>query len=292
MAQAQRLSEQVKSLNSKVRELEAALSQARSNQETHDTQSRSESNDDRLTAVSEAIGSLSLGVDGQAKYHGESAGSEYFQDLLPQDEEKPYKRAASLDLPQKIVTLMNAFPFGLKDCPYSKSIFIRYLPIKQRAVELASIYYDSVAWMYNPVTSEDFYTTILAPIYGSDDYPSTDALHSHRLAVFFMVMANGNLYDAHSSAVAVAEQYYALARAALSVDSVLVEVTCATVQAIFLIFRFVYNSSQADREERWILTGLATRVGQTVSSTRLNSISLMTYISSQIGLREFILSPF
>ncbi|KAF5383832.1 hypothetical protein D9615_003679 [Tricholomella constricta] len=267
MAQAQRLSEQVKSLNSRVRELEAALAQTQSTKETIDTQTSPEPHDEGLQAMSEAIGSLSLGIDGQAKYHGESAGSEYLQDLLPREEAQPSRRAP-IDLPDEILTLMHAFPFGFKDCPYNKSIFIRYLPSKQRAVELACIYYDSVAWMYDPISSEDFSASILAPIYGSDGYPSTDALHSHRLAVFFMILANGNLYDSHPSAVAVAEQYHALARAALSLDSVLVEVTCATVQALFLVFRFSYNASKAEKEERWLLTGLATRVAQTIGLQR------------------------
>jgi len=268
MAQAQRLSEQVKSLNSRVRELEAALAQNRGAGDTLDTRTSSDSDisDEGIKAVSEAIGSLSIGLDGQAKYHGESAGAEYLQDLLP-EEFQPSKRA-EIDLPDEILTLMHAFPFGLKDCPYNKSMFIRYLPSRQRAVDLARIYYRSVAWMYDPISSDEFSSSILEPIYGADGYPSTDGLHSHRLAVFFMVLANGNLYDSHPSAATVAEQYYALARAALSLDSILLEVTCATVQALFLVFRFVYNASQADKEERWLLTGLTTRIAHTIGLQR------------------------
>ncbi|KAG5338430.1 hypothetical protein C0989_007314 [Termitomyces sp. Mn162] len=194
MAQAQKLSEQVKFLHARVRELEAALAMSRASEERDDgfRADHQAGQADCVDAVSEAIGSLSLGVDGQAKYHGESAG-------------------------------------------------------------------------YDPISYNDFVFSIVNPIYGSEGYPSTDALHSHRLAVFFMVLANGNLYDeSQPKAAAVAEQYYALARAAFSLDSILVEATCATVQALFLVFRFVYNSSQSDKEERWLLTGLTTRIAQTV----------------------------
>ncbi|KAG5637746.1 hypothetical protein H0H81_003384 [Sphagnurus paluster] len=272
MAQAQRLAEQVKSLNSKIRGLEAALAEekAKSTEGENHTLTSAAPDDGGLKAVSEAIGSLSLGMDGQAKYHGESAGAEYLQDLLPRDESEPSKQMARVDLPHEILALMHAFPFGFKESPYSKSIFIRYLPTKQRAMELAVTYYDSVAWMYDCIPSEDFSNSILTPIYGADGYASTDAIHSHRLAVFFMILANGNLYDSHCDTLA-AEQYYALARAALSVDSILVEVTCATVQALFLVFRFIYNSSQADKEERWMLTGLATRVAQVVRPIKFYS---------------------
>lgn len=85
MAQAQRLSEQVKSLNARVRELEAlALEQPkRLKEEIHTETPPSEpamgnGKDDaeKIKVVSEAIGSLSLGLEGQAMYHGESAGSE------------------------------------------------------------------------------------------------------------------------------------------------------------------------------------------------------------------------
>jgi hypothetical protein len=82
MAHAQKLSEQVKSLTSRVRELETAL-QNKSNDDTGFTQLLSVlavdpevAFEDDLNSMSETIGSLSIGHDGQAKYHGESAGSE------------------------------------------------------------------------------------------------------------------------------------------------------------------------------------------------------------------------
>ncbi|KAG6915269.1 hypothetical protein DXG01_012404 [Tephrocybe rancida] len=264
MAQAQRLSDQVKALNARVRELEGALSRSGASEVRNEGLNighREPSHADGVESVSEAIGSLSLGLDGQAKYHGESAGSER--------DEKHQAKQPHLNLPDEILNLMHAFPFGFKDCPYNKSIFIRYLPHKERAMELAYVYYASVAWMYDPIPFQDFVASIINPIYGSEGYPTTDAVHSHRLAVFFMILANGNLYDeTQPDATNVAEQYYALARAALSLDSILIEVTCSTVQALFLVFRFIYNSSQSDKEERWLLTGLATRIAQTIGLQR------------------------
>lgn len=123
--------------------------------------------------------------------------------------------------------------------------------------------------------------TILDPIYGVYGYPSAESLHSHCLSVFFIVLANGNLYDPNSSAVAaaeVAERYYFLARAALSLDSILLEVTCATVQALFLVFRFIYNSHQTGREERWLLSGLCVRVAYTVRVFNFFVIELGTQL--------------
>jgi hypothetical protein len=82
MAHAQKLSEQVKSLTLRVRELEIAL-RTKSNDDTGGTQLLSALTvdtevafEDDLSNMSEAIGSVSLGQDGQARYHGESAGAE------------------------------------------------------------------------------------------------------------------------------------------------------------------------------------------------------------------------
>jgi len=66
----------------------------------------------------------------------------------PSEEDIEIYKHGSVNLPADINDLMQAFPFGLKNCPYNRSIFRPYLPTKTRALELASIYYRSVAWMY------------------------------------------------------------------------------------------------------------------------------------------------
>jgi hypothetical protein len=74
MAHAEKLSEQVKALTQRVHQLEAALAQAKN--EATSSPSQITAQDVSIHEVSKAIGSLSIGSDGQAKYHGESAGSE------------------------------------------------------------------------------------------------------------------------------------------------------------------------------------------------------------------------
>ena len=118
---------------------------------------------------------------------------------------------------------------------------------------------------YDPIIEQDFTTTILDLIYGTTGFPGLDTLHSHRLSVFFILLANGMVFDSHPSSPNLGRQYHALARAALSLDSILLEATCATVQALFLMFRFIYNADRSCNEERWLLTGLSARLSQTVS---------------------------
>jgi chromosome segregation ATPase len=74
MAHAEKLSEQVKALTLRVHQLEAALAQAKN--EAISSESQITAQDGSIHEVSKAIGSLSIGSDGQARYHGESAGSE------------------------------------------------------------------------------------------------------------------------------------------------------------------------------------------------------------------------
>ncbi|KAF8636428.1 hypothetical protein AX17_003610 [Amanita inopinata Kibby_2008] len=286
MAHAEKLSEQVKALTTRVQELESALAQSKNEGAISQAQTAVQESTE-IHEVSKAIGSLAIGSEGQAKYHGESAGSEYFQDLLPvtsifsacqlphlmdliqlpQDSEQE-QEMRHLDLPFEIIDLMNAFPFGLKDCPYTKSIFAPYVPPRERALEILDIYFASVAWMYDPVVRQDFMATVFDPIYLAIDYIDLKATHSHKLAVFFIALANGILYDSHPAALTFARQYQALGRAALSFDSILQEATCATVQALFLMLRFAYNSDRRTNEERWLLTGLAARLAQAIGLQR------------------------
>jgi hypothetical protein len=81
-----------------------------------------------------------------------------------------------------------------------------------------------------------------------------------------MILAFGSVYDTSYSQNILAKQYHALARAAMSLNSILCEVTCATVQALLLVIRFTYDSDKDGKEGRWLLTGLCARIAQTVSA--------------------------
>jgi hypothetical protein len=74
-------------MSARIEELERALAQSRSetsadthpslvNREVYEIPDLQTIYDTGLHDISDSIGSLSIGVDGQAKYHGETAGSE------------------------------------------------------------------------------------------------------------------------------------------------------------------------------------------------------------------------
>lgn len=120
---------------------------------------------------------------------------------------------------------------------------------------------------YNPFSRDLFIRTFVDPIYGATGIPSVDIIHSHSLSVFFIVLANGALYDESSSESThlLAARYHHLARAAVSLDSMLTNATVGTCEALFMMIRFLFNSDRSANEERWLITGLAARVAQMVS---------------------------
>jgi hypothetical protein len=79
------------------------------------------------------------------------------------------------------------------------------------------------------------------------------------------MLASGVLYEESSSSGVLAEQYHALSRAALSIDPIYQDATCATVQALFMTFGHIYQSDRTNNEGRWLLMGLVVRVAQLVS---------------------------
>jgi hypothetical protein len=292
MAHAQRLSEQVKNMTGRIKELEEALHESqksnRGRSEPHHLlQTPSQSHDlaelpelrtiydNEVLDVSESIGSLSIDVDGRTKYHGESVGSEYFQPLFLPDAYPPQQSVSTdpkyLGLPFEIIDLCNAYPFGLRGSQYTKFLFLPFLPPYERALELMELYYGNVAWMFDPIVRDDFMTNILTPLYGHTRSPNVNNIHSHRLSVFFIMLASGVLYEESSSSGVLAEQYHALSRAALSIDPIYQDATCATVQALFMTFGHIYQSDRTNNEGRWLLMGLVVRVAQLIGLQRDNA---------------------
>lgn len=292
MAHAQRLSEQVKTMSGRIKELEEALHKSqksnRSGSEPHPllqtpSQSREYAElpelrtiyDEEVHDVSESIGSLSIDVNGRTKYHGESVGSEYFQPLFPPDSYPPQQSIPTdpkyLGLPFEIVDLCNAYPFGLRDSQYTKFLFSPFLPSRERALQLMELYYRNAAWMFDPIVREDFVTNVLTPLYGHTGSANVNNIHSHRLSVFFIVLASGVLYEQSASSGVIAEQYHALSRAALSLDPIYQDATCATVQALFMAFGHIYQSDRTNNEGRWLLMGVVVRVAQLIGLQRDNA---------------------
>ena len=116
--------------------------------------------------------------------------------------------------------------------------------------------------------------SIFDPIYGANEVGSAQAIHPHKLSVFFIVLASGTLDDNPAFASGLAQQYYVLARAAFSMKAIAGEANIATVQAIFMVIWFLHISDHENTsEERWLLAGICFKTAHIVGTSRLHLIN-------------------
>ena len=154
-------------------------------------------------------------------------------------------------MPTDLSWLSYGFPFvtpPTRTVENIRSAIMNKLPSKSAARIICDIYFRHAAWMYvplppllsflsensfryTPISEDDLYETIFRQIY--DPEPNFEPQSSQNIGVFCMVLAIGILLDldkpAHS---AEAMSYYHLARAALSIDSILDVQTIAGIQAL------------------------------------------------------------
>ncbi|KAI0060962.1 hypothetical protein BV25DRAFT_1870945 [Artomyces pyxidatus] len=269
MAHAQRLTEQVKTMNARILELEAALKNTQGSGESHpllrdsggqdpladisDLEAKFEAD---LEQVSDTIGSLSITWDGKTKYYGETAGAEEGE-IHDRMRNRDSQR---LGLPFEILELVHAFPFGLLDHSCTKTDFLHYIPSRERAIELTNLYYVNAAWMYDPCPRGEFERIVLEPIYEpTEGLAPLASLHAHNLSMFFMALASGATFEVDRSDI-LSEQYHALAWA-----------NCASAQALFMMIHYLYLSARFDNERRWLLSGICARVAQMVCVSVLST---------------------
>lgn len=126
---------------------------------------------------------------------------------------------------------------------------------------------------YNPVAEQDFQQSVFDVLYSTTTAPSStrtstlSSFHPHSLAVFFLVVATGSLFGEQPFARTVSEQYYALARAAYSLKSVVVESSLVSMQALHMVIIYKYYTERSASNTGWLLGGLSCRIAQTVRVT-------------------------
>lgn len=279
MAHAQRLTEQVKTMSVRIKQLENALAHAQnegslalpafgddslSQDSLQDSEPGKVKYECDMDSVSKSLGSLAIDGEGKAQYYGETAGAEFLQNLMPEvetNDSSTIQEPKYLGLPYEILELVHAFPLGLRDRAHMIADFVEYIPFRERANELADLYYCNAAWLFDPVPRGDFEHAILEPLYSSTNgVISLINFEPHRLSVFFMILSIGALFDSHPSARTIAEQYHAFACATFSLESVVGGATCASVQAILMMSHFLFLTDRSGSERRWLLNGLCTKV--------------------------------
>ncbi|KAJ7499017.1 fungal-specific transcription factor domain-containing protein [Mycena latifolia] len=228
----------------------------------------------------DALGTLTIGEDGEGRYFGRSAGSETLflagaemeMTSSHDDEEFP---PLSVD----IARLSNSFPFSAGGPPgRALEILFDYLPEQPRAWSLCETYMEQCAWQFRPIHREEIIDDFLTPIYKSlrerknwnseADFPHT--ISPHRIAVLFMLFALGALVDLTLEPDNVeSEHYYHASRAALALRSIFDSPEMATVQAVILMSAY-HNMGGRNytMESSWSLMCLGSKLAQSLGLHR------------------------
>ncbi|KAK2465637.1 hypothetical protein APHAL10511_002181 [Amanita phalloides] len=217
----------------------------------------------------DALGSLSISHNGRANFYGKTANSWYLlKNEEGSSEDDPLPENGSL-MPTNIPSLHHAFPFAQVPTSLAESYhtaLTESLPHKATARALSKIYFRHAAWMYTPISENEFLDTILEPFYEPDRTP-LDATMSHRLAILYMVLALGTMLDLDRPFNSPETMhYYQLARAALSLESVLEEPSASAVQALLLMTHFMFLSEMGS--PRWVIMGIVVKLAISIGLHR------------------------
>ncbi|KAI4526067.1 hypothetical protein K525DRAFT_233716 [Schizophyllum commune Loenen D] len=221
----------------------------------------------------DALGTLTIGERGDAKYFGRSAGSETLflagAELEPPiDEDDDYSPLAA-----EIARLSSSFPFndGFAVTERTLDLLYTYLPEQPRAWTLCETYLEHAAWSFRPLKRDEIIDDLLTPVYKLKKQRATDptvphSVSAHKLAVLYCLFAIGALVDLTLPPFnAEARNYHHLGRAALSSRSVFDSPEIATVQAVLLMANFhTLGGKRYTMDSAWSLTSLACKLSQTL----------------------------
>ncbi|KAJ4474365.1 fungal-specific transcription factor domain-containing protein [Lentinula aciculospora] len=227
--------------------------------------------DERNAEIVDALGTLTLGKLGDARYLGRSAGSESLLEGSPEVE-------STVDeddfIPtNEIAQLVNSFPFAPDntwDVESSTQLILSYLPEQERAWALAEGFLTHNFWYITIVSKEELIEELITPVYrflsALDARPADPAntfpLSPTRLAVLFICLAHGSLADL-SIPMYSAESalFFNLSRASLALHPIFVSPDLATVQALTLIGSY-YDTGGPNYsiEAGWIYMTIAAKL--------------------------------
>ncbi|KAF6762713.1 fungal-specific transcription factor domain-containing protein [Ephemerocybe angulata] len=223
-----------------------------------------------------AIGTLTIGERGEAKYFGPSAGSETLFLAGADLEDSDGEDEVPSDISIEISRILASFPFEA-DGNMEKAINMLFdrLPPQTRASSLCETYLEHAAWAFRPIKRDEIMEELLAPIYKAlrerqaSGTPVT-WFSPHKLAVVYLIFALGALVDLtlepHNKE---AESYYNLSRASLALRSVFDSPEISTVHAILLMA--AYHGMAGRRytmDSSWSLTSLGAKLAQSLGLHR------------------------
>ncbi|KAH9946509.1 hypothetical protein B0H21DRAFT_693617 [Amylocystis lapponica] len=299
LASTQELHEKIAQLSHRIRDLEDGLRQSHSSQtmDQHPllsddllsikapiqrdglpqpSSANASATDELGVDVVDSFGSLAISDTGRTNYFGQATSS---WNESNQDERDDRLANLRLQLPAEILALSGVFPVAPNitstvDALYHSARTDRlskiywHLPPAAEAQKLQQFYFTHAAWMYHPITVQEFEEQIFSIFYCPNAAPQMDdPLLSHQMAVMFMVLAIGCLMDPSRPAYNIeADKFHQLARAALFQSPIFEEPTLNAVQALYLMAFYLFLSERHGTGvgSRWAFMGLAVKLGVSV----------------------------
>lgn len=190
-------------------------------------------------------------------------------------------KSRSPSLQPEVALFTNAFPFTPSGSPREvQGKLEALLPTWEKAHDIVHTYLEQAAWLFRSVSRNQLLDEMLPVIYHR---PPSKPLHEHggnyegphALALLFMTFAIGILVDMQQKPFSEeADRYYQLAKAAITLQSVLEKPELITIQALHLMS--IYNmmrqpdirdeDSETSMEMSWSLMRLSHQLSQTVST--------------------------
>lgn len=99
-----------------------------------------------------------------------------------------------------------------------------------------------------------------------------EELHSHQLALIYLVLAIGSHLGTDIDGKSEGEKYYLLSCAAMSLNPIVKESTSASLQALFVMVQYFNCVDSPACERRWLLSGVMYRLAYSVSVPSLLTI--------------------
>ncbi|KAF8513608.1 hypothetical protein JB92DRAFT_2922559 [Gautieria morchelliformis] len=194
--------------------------------------------------VLDALGTFAIrGDSGEVtSLYGPTATTEYLvrenPSLLPNFMERS---DSPMSLPADIVLLSALFPFPPEPVPIEKlDDFVPHLPPYKTVIFLSELYYANYAWCSDPIIRPVFMASVVAECYpGKEPAGSLRRVSSHILSILFMLCGLGVLANPQETRrFVMAEEYHALARAALCIHPIYENPTISAVQSMTIMLHY------------------------------------------------------
>ncbi|KAJ7628452.1 hypothetical protein FB45DRAFT_748903 [Roridomyces roridus] len=216
------------------------------------------------SALVDSLGSLHIDGEGASRFFGPLGGAEKAKgmqaQLPPRAAPFPLRELDPSYLPPEINSFCNAFPFTPSGIPRNsvQQMIESFLPPLERAIFLCDTFLEHLSWMFHIVSRRQLIDELIPAIYKQVRV----AYGPHELAVLLVTLGIGALVDLDLQPYNLeAQHYYRLAKAALSLQSVLTEPSVVTIKTLHLMS--IYNGlsgKESNMEASYGLLDMASQV--------------------------------